>query len=280
MSGFRELQGMVAVVTGGAAGIGRALGRHFGSLGMHVVLADIDEEALQATADELDAVGIPTDVSDLGSVQELASTVARRFGTAHVVCNNAGVGPVAQISELTLDDWNWMLGVNLYGVIHGITTFLPMLEANQNGGHLVNTASIAGLVPQPRQGAYSVSKFGVVALTETLAAELDQSGSSVGATVLCPGPVRTDIHSSSRHRPSRFESGALRDFDTARLREADLQWADPSDVGPVVVTAMARGDLYAVTHPEWEKIVQHRHAAISAAFTDRQRPSVGKQLHP
>jgi NAD(P)-dependent dehydrogenase (short-subunit alcohol dehydrogenase family) len=181
MSALPDLRGKVAVVTGGASGIGRGIAQQLIAEGMRVVIADIEQDALLRTAAEIGAAGLPVDVGDLGSVQALARSAVGRYGAVHVICNNAGVGPMARIADLTMSDWHWMIGVNLYGVIHGVQTFLPILQANPDGGHIVNTASMAGLVAPPRLGAYSVTKFGVVALTEVLAAELGQAGSRVAA---------------------------------------------------------------------------------------------------
>jgi NAD(P)-dependent dehydrogenase (short-subunit alcohol dehydrogenase family) len=266
MSGLPDLQGKVAVVTGGASGIGKGIVGALVGEGMEVVIADVEEGALEAAAEELGAVGIRTDVSDPASVESLATQTLERFGAVHVVCNNAGIGPFARIAELTLDDWRWIIGVNLWGVIHGVTTFLPILERNDDGGHIVNTASMAGLAPVPRIGAYCVTKYGVVGLTETLAIELEQAGSSVGVTVLCPGPVRTNIKHSSRNRPAGL-AGALEDFDLEQdpARQGD-RWLEPADVGAIVVEAIKRGDLYAITHPEFFTRVEQRHERLVAAF--------------
>jgi NAD(P)-dependent dehydrogenase (short-subunit alcohol dehydrogenase family) len=159
MSALPDLRGRVAVVTGGASGIGMGIARQLIAEDMQVVIGDIEAGPLRKTADDLGAVGILTDVSDLESVRALARSAAERFGTVHVVCNNAGVGPLAAIADLTMADWHWIIGVNLYGVIHGVQTFLPILQANEDGGHIVNTASMAGLVARPRLGAYSVTKL-------------------------------------------------------------------------------------------------------------------------
>ncbi len=218
MSGLPDLRGKVAVVTGGASGIGKGIAAKLRAEGMRVVIADIEQDVLRETAAAIDAVGVPVDVSDLESVQGLAKEATARFGTVHVVCNNAGIGPLAQIADLTMDDWHWMIGVNLYGVIHGVQTFLPILRANPDGGHIVNTASMAGLVAPVRLGAYSVTKYGVVALTEVLAAELAAAGSKVGASVLCPGTVRTSIGTSSRNRPEHMADGGLTDVDIEKAR--------------------------------------------------------------
>jgi len=266
MSGLPELRGKVAVVTGGASGIGRGIATRLIGAGMQVVIADIERGPLAKTADEIGATGILADVSDLSSVSSLARSVTERFGAVHVVCNNAGVGPNGRIADLTIADWHWIIGVNLYGVIHGVQAFLPILEASPDGGHIVNTSSMAGLVAPPRLGAYAVTKFGVVALTEALAAELAHAGSKVGATVLCPGTVRTNIRSSSRNRPAHLAVGGLVDVGVLREENPAYRWISPEEAGQVVVSAIRHGDLYTLTHPEWYPMVERRHQAIAAAF--------------
>ena len=266
MSGLTDLRGKVAVVTGGASGIGKGIAAQLTAEGMRVVVADIERDALAKTAGELGATAVPVDVSDAGSVAALADRAVAEFGTVHVVCNNAGVGPMAPIAELTMADWQWVIGVNLYGVIHGVQTFLPILSANPDGGHIVNTASMAGLVAPPRMAAYCVTKFGVVALTEVLAAELAADGSKVGASVLCPGTVRTNIGTSSRNRPPDLAGGGLADVDISQEENPYYRWISPEEAGAVVVRAIKRGDLYALTHPEWYSMVAPRHQAIAAAF--------------
>jgi NAD(P)-dependent dehydrogenase (short-subunit alcohol dehydrogenase family) len=269
MSGLPDLAGKVAVVTGGASGIGKGIAGALVGEGMQVVIADVEENALQAAASELGAVGVRTDVSDPASVERLAAETLDRFGAVHLVCNNAGIGPFGRIAALTLDDWRWIVGVNLWGVIHGVTTFLPILERNADGGHIVNTASLAGLAPVPGIGSYCVTKYGIVALTETLAIELEQDGSKVGVTVLCPGPVRTNIKTSSRNRPAELGSGALVDFDLERDPERKYdRWLDPPEVGAILVGAIKRGDLYAITHPEFFVRVKLRRERLDQAFQD------------
>jgi NAD(P)-dependent dehydrogenase (short-subunit alcohol dehydrogenase family) len=266
MTGLPDLRGKVAVVTGGASGIGKGIATRLVAEGMRVVVADIEEDVLRQTAAELGAIPLAVDVSDVDSVRALAKEATSRFGTVHVVCNNAGIGPLAPIADLTMDDWHWIIGVNLYGVIHGVQTFLPILSANPDGGHIVNTASMAGLVAPPRLGAYSVTKYGVVALTEVLAAELEAAGSAVGASVLCPGTVRTNIGTSSRNRPGHLPDAGLADVDISLDENPVHRWITPEDAGAVVVRAIKRGDLYALTHPDWYPMVRQRHESIAAAF--------------
>ena len=267
MSALEQLCGKVAVVTGGASGIGRGIASRLLAQGMKVVIADVEHEALDSTAAALGVTGIRTDVSSLDSVRALADEVRLRFGAVHLLCNNAGVGSVCRLEGMTSADWQWMLGVNLWGVIHGVSAFLPMLKANGEGGHIVNTASMGGLATLPGLGGYTTTKFAVVAFSETLAAELAEEGSRVGVTVLCPGPVHSNLKSSHRNRPPSLPAGGLVDSDLEKTEEgAAMSWREPEDVGDVVVRAIRRGDLYALTHPEMGSIAAARHQRIEAAF--------------
>lgn len=272
MSAFTDFRGKTAVVTGGASGMGKGIAQCLVAEGMRVFIADIESQALRSTAAEIGAVGIQTDVSNFESVSALAEEVRRQAGAVHVICNNAGVGPVGRIADMTLDDWRWVLNVNLWGVIHGVLAFLPLLRANRDGGHIVNTASIGGLVTMPGLGSYAVSKYGVVALSETLAQELAEDRSPVGVTVLCPGPTRTNIKSSTRNRPpSTGPRGGLADIDFEKTDfGARERWLEPLDVGRVTVEAMRRGALYAYTHPEQLSAVEARFSAIMS--DDPRRP--------
>jgi NAD(P)-dependent dehydrogenase (short-subunit alcohol dehydrogenase family) len=267
MTALKELAGKVAVVTGGASGIGKGIARRLKAEGMQLVIADVEQAPLDAAASELGALGVRTDVADYDSVEALAGEVERRFGAVHLVCNNAGVGSIARIADMQLSDWRWIIGVNLMGAIHGVKAFLPRLKANPDGGHIVNTASMSGLRAMATLGGYTVTKYGVVALSETLALELEQDGAKVGVTVLCPGPVRSNIKASSRNRPAAFAGGALTDTDLEKDPvAAQMRWMDPDEAGDVVVRAVKRGDLYALTHPEMFPMVEERFSAISAAF--------------
>lgn len=269
MSAFADLEGKVAVVTGGASGIGRGIAEALKNQGVELVIADIEDGALQRTAKELGATGIQTDVSSADSVGALATEVVERFGTAHVLVNNAGIGPMGRIADLTLDDWKWMVGVNLWGVIHGIHSFLPILKSNEEGGHIVNTSSMAGLVGMPGLGSYTLTKYGVLGLTEVLAKELEEDGSKVGATVLCPGTIHTNIGTSSRNRPDGNDGG-LHDVDISQEgSEVDMsgvRWMIPIEVGTIVVDCIKSGELYALTHPDWWDMVEPRFVAIASAF--------------
>jgi NAD(P)-dependent dehydrogenase (short-subunit alcohol dehydrogenase family) len=281
VSGLPDLAGKVAVVTGGASGIGKGIAAKLVAEGAQVVIADIQRDAMEATAAELGAAGVPTDVSDPASVDALARTVLDRYGAVHVVCNNAGIGPLAPVADLTLDDWRWMIGVNLWGVIHGVHTFLPVLKRNREGGHIVNTASMAGLVAGPRLGAYAAAKYGVVGLTEVLAAELAADNSRVGVSVLCPGTVHTNIGVSSRNRPADLPDAGFKDIDIELEDNPRYRWIYPQDAGAVVVRAIKRGDLYALTHPDWYPMVAERHEAIAEAFREQEalrQEALGQQV--
>ena len=268
MSGLEDLDGKVAVVTGGASGIGRGIATRLAEQGSVVVVADLDRQVEDVAAEIGAAAGMTCDVTDAAAVQALARAVADRFGTVHVICNNAGVGPMALVRDMTVRDWRFMIDVNLYGVIHGLDAFLPILLANDDGGHVVNTASLAGLIAGPKISAYAATKFAIVGLTESLAQELELDGAKVGATVLCPGPVHSNIKSSMRHRR---EEGALFDVDISRPNEhfdaSGFRWMQPEEAGDVVVDAIRTGKLYAITHPEMWPAVEQRFERLQAAFT-------------
>lgn len=262
-----QLQDAVALITGGATGIGRGIAEEMIDRGAIVVIADVEQSALDATAAELGVVGIRTDVSDAASVQALADGVVERYGRVDVVVNNAGVGPVGRMADLTIDDWRWIIDVNLFGVVHGVTSFLPHLRANARGGHIVNTASMSAFAPLPNLGAYAASKSGVAALSEVLAAELAEDGSDVHVTLVTPGSVHTDISRSLRNRPES-STGALTDVDMAAdpERAARSVWLTPREVGAVVARAVLADDFYAITHPGLLHRVDERHERIRDAF--------------
>jgi NAD(P)-dependent dehydrogenase (short-subunit alcohol dehydrogenase family) len=271
---MRELRGRTAFVTGGASGIGLALGRAFASAGMKVMLADIEPAALDSAVAELTRMGtevrgVLCDVADRAAVERAAAATIAAFGKVHVLCNNAGVsawgGPVEQMSP---GDWDWVIGVNLMGVIHGITAFLPRIKAQGEGGHVVNTASMAGMVSPPRMSPYNVTKFAVVTLSETLAAELE--GSGIGVSVLCPGWVQTRINESARNRAPQFgpvraptpEALARRE----QLAEMLRAGMSPDEVAARVMAAIRDGDLYVFTHPEMRGALEERFRRILAAY--------------
>jgi len=246
--------GHVAVVTGAASGIGFALSERFCQEGMRVVMADVEEPALAEAADLLASRGaevlpVPTDVARPEQMDRLRDRALEAFGGVHVLCNNAGVvGELLPVWEVSQSDWDWVLGVNLWGVINGIRSFVPTL-LRQDAAHVVNTASMAGLIPSGL-GPYDVTKHGVVALSEDLYFGLRQRGAQVGVSVLCPGFVRTRIVDADRNRP-----GGLGEVDpsTAAVREMLRQLQDagmePAEVAAQVVAAVHSGRFYVLTHP-------------------------------
>ena len=253
-----ELAGKVAVVTGAASGIGLAIARQLGNDGMRVMLADVEEPALAAAADSLADEGIESaatvvDVSDADSVQSLATATLDRFGSVHVVCNNAGVTGGGLSWELPMSTWNWVMGVNFFGVVHGIRAFLPHLIA-QGEGHIVNTASILGLLALPLGSAYAASKHAVVAVSESLQGELASIGSRVGVSVLCPGFVRTRLADAERNRPAMYsmvgeEPAGLREF-TGATQELLAGGTDPAPIAAAVRDAIIDNRFWILTHPE------------------------------
>lgn len=274
---MRELAGRTAFVTGGASGIGLALGRAFGEAGMRVMLADIERGSLDAAVAELrgaglDVRGIPCDVADPASLERAAAATQEAFGKVHLLCNNAGVGGGSGIDDISLDTWRWVLDVNLMGVVNGLHAFLPLLRAHGESGHVVNTASMAGMLSGLGFGPYSASKFAVVSLSEALAAQLRPLG--IGVTVLCPGFVRTRISDSGRNRPERY--GTARPEDPAspsgqlqaQVAELVRTGIDPEGVAAQVLEAVREDELYVFTHhgPEWRAMLEARFAAILAAM--------------
>ena len=274
---MNELSGKTAFVTGGASGIGFALGRAFASAGMNVMLADIESEALSRAKETLRRDGhtvssVVCDVADPASVDAAADATAAAFGNVHIVCNNAGVGGGSGMDDISLDTWRWVLDVNLMGVLHGIKTFLPRIRAHGEGGHIVNTASMAGLNAGLGFSPYVASKFAVVAMSEGLAKQLAPLG--IGVTVLCPGFVRTNIWESSRNRASRYGSPPAPEPQSAagklmtHLRQQGASGLDPRDVAAQVLDAIRADQLYVFTHagPDWRAELAERFDAILTAM--------------
>ena len=270
-STVKELRDRVAVVTGAASGIGRALVDRFAEEGMRVVLADIEEEALAKAAREMEENGakvlaVRTDASDGAQVKELAQRAVETFGGVHVLCNNAGVAPVTGASwELTEADWQWVLGVNLWGVLHGIRVFVPMMLEQDTDGHIVNTASVAGLLSVPWVATYDVAKHGVVTLSESLHRELALIGSKVKVSVLCPAWVQTRLMEAERNRPSKLrnknEPSVARPPAVAMeaaVRQLVAGGTDPSVIAESVVDAIREERFYILPHPEWKEQVRSR----------------------
>ncbi len=274
---MRELAGKTAFVTGGASGIGFSLGKAFAEAGMKVMLADIESNALYAAVENLRGIGpavegMACDVADPDSVEHAARTTYATFGNVHVICNNAGVAGGSGIDNIALGNWRWVLDVNLMGVLHGIRTFLPHIRAHGEGGHIVNTASMAGLQSGLGFSPYSASKFAVVNMSEGLSLQVKPLG--IGVTVVCPGYVRTRLSESARNRSARYgEAPKLNPATPAGIlaaRSAELAQAglDPSDVAALVLDAIREDELYVFTHHDgsWRGEVEARFAAILAAL--------------
>jgi NAD(P)-dependent dehydrogenase (short-subunit alcohol dehydrogenase family) len=255
-----ELGGRVAVVTGGASGIGFALAQRFAEEGMHLVVADVEETALEGAAKQLadlgaDVLAVPTDVSVPAQVDALAAAARDRFGTFHVVCNNAGVGGHGGPAwGGAREEWEWVVGVNLWGVIDGLRAFLPTL-VEQDEGHVVNTASVAGLGALPFLSPYTATKHAIVGLSEGLFHELALHGSQVGVTVLCPGFVKTNLHESARNWPDRFGAEPVNDHPAAAfmgqlVRDQVEGGSPPEALAAQVVAAIRERRFLVTTNPE------------------------------
>jgi NAD(P)-dependent dehydrogenase (short-subunit alcohol dehydrogenase family) len=262
---MKNFEGKVAVVTGAASGIGRALAERFAVERMKVVLADIEPEPLRRTAAEMEALGadviaVECDVADAAQVAALAQTTLDAFGGVHLLCNNAGVsGRLGPLWTQTNADWDWVLGVNLRGVIHGIQSFVPLMVERGEDGHVVNTAAAAGLVPLPNTGVYNVSNHAIIALSETLHHELSLVGAKVKVSVVCPGFVNTRIHESARFRPAvEAESPPADDRWQEELRRAVAGGLPPELVAHRVMEAVIEERLYVLTHPELKTALQRR----------------------
>jgi NAD(P)-dependent dehydrogenase (short-subunit alcohol dehydrogenase family) len=264
---MEDLSGRVAVVTGAASGIGGAVAAAFADAGTRVVLADVDTEGLTAACDELaglghDVVGVPTDVSSEEDIERLAARTIERFGRVDVVHNNAGVVSSGLVEEISLQSWRWVLTVDLWSVIHGARTFVPILK-QQGSGHIVNTASTAGLQASPGIGPYNVAKFGVVGLSETLRLECEPHG--VGVSVLCPGAVDTRIVDAERNRPATVPPSTGPTAEQFTQRSGELlrtEGLPPTAVAAAVVDAVRTNRFWVLTHPGWYDVLDARTAGI------------------
>ncbi len=268
---MQDLEGRVAVVTGAGSGIGRGLARRFAGEGMRVVLADVERDALEAASGELRDTGaellaVETDVSIAASVEALADRAYEAFGAVHVLCNNAGVGGGrGPTQDTTIADWQWILGVNLWGVIHGVRSFVPRMLDSGEEGHVVNTSSFAGLAATPFNTVYGTSKAGVVALTESLHLELELRGAPVRASVLCPGLIRTNILDAERNRPEALRSAeqATEGSGRARLRDAmESSGMLPAEVAEWVVGAIREQRFWVLTHDDIDPWVRQRAESV------------------
>lgn len=263
---MKAFKGRVAVVTGAASGIGLATATRFAEEGMQVVMADIQEDALDAAVSTLlglghEVTGVRTDVSCYDQIENLAARAVDVYGKVNIVHNNAGVVRAGTLEELSLDDWQWVLGVDLWSAIYGVKVFLPLIK-QAGEGHIINTASSAGLQSTANIGPYNVAKFGVVALTETLKLELNEADSPIGASVLCPGAVRTRICESDRNRElTGIPAGVASKTEQTFKEMAGAIVGDglpPSEVASKVLAAIENNDFWILTHPEWQNVMQER----------------------
>ena len=267
-----DLRDKTAVITGGASGIGRALTLRFAGEGANVVVADLDAAGMEAVAAEARGLGVKaltvtTDVSELAQVQALAARAFETFGAVQVVCNNAGVAAWGGLESASHRDWQWVLGVNLWGVIHGIEAFVPRMIARGEPGHIVNTASMAGLVASKGLGVYNTSKYAVVGLSETLAKDLKPY--RIGVSVLCPMGVETRIRESERNRPVALRNDRAAGGDPVELIG---RYLGPDVVADMVLAAIRANELYVITHDEALEPLRRRFQRLEDAV--RRRPQV------
>ncbi|MGC1302723.1 MAG: SDR family NAD(P)-dependent oxidoreductase [Caulobacteraceae bacterium] len=278
MSGAGRIDGRTAVVTGGASGIGLALARAFARRGCKVMILDVEARALESALAELreqgsnaDVRGLVCDVTLREAVERAAAETTQALGPIHILCANAGVGGMAgPIDTRSERDWRWVLGVNLMGMVHAVDAFLPLIRAQGEGGHVVYTASMAGMISPPHMGSYAASKFATVAMAECLEAELQ--GGPIGVSVLCPAFVSTRIHESERNRPAdlaveRQPSEAMQ----AAMRELVTSGIPADSVAERVMEAIEGGEFYIFTHPDTRPAVEQRFQRIRAAFDAAER---------
>ena len=284
---MRDFAGKTAFITGGAGGIGLAMARAFGRRGMKVSIADAEAETCAKTVESLrregiTAIGSACDVSDRDSLAEAAAKTLAELGKVHVLCNNAGVSRAGPIETIAPSDWDWVIGVNLKGLVHGLQLFLPHMKAHGEEGHIVNTASVNGVAGAPLAGPYSATKFAVVGMSEVLAAEL--ADTPIGVSVLCPSWVRTRMLDNGRNRPDRFGGPIKLDADSANA-ERNARYAralegglDPADVAELVIGAIEARRLFVFTHAETRAAVERCHELMMqgfAALEDTPRQKAG-----
>jgi NAD(P)-dependent dehydrogenase (short-subunit alcohol dehydrogenase family) len=272
---MQEFSGKTAFVTGGAAGIGLALAKSLALAGAKVMICDVEAAALELATAELAAISTETDavrcdVSDRDEFSRAAAATFERFGDVHILCNNAGVSRAGRIETVAEQDWQWVLGVNLLGVVHGLQAFLPRMRASSTECHIVNTSSMVGVVGGALSGPYAATKFGIVGITDVLAAELE--GSNVSVSVLCPSWVRTQMPNNGRNRPERFGGPFDLASDTANaernaryLAAAELG-LDPMEVAAMVLDAIRTKRRFIFTHRDARTDVERHHALIQEGF--------------
>jgi NAD(P)-dependent dehydrogenase (short-subunit alcohol dehydrogenase family) len=281
---MKYLIGKTAIVTGGASGIGLGIAKALGGAGANIVLADMRPDALPPARAEIEATGarvatVAVDVSDADSVQAAGAAALDAFGALHIAVNNAGVAMHGSpLEDVTLQEWDWVIGVNIKGVINGIRTFVPMIRAHGQGGHVVNTGSVSSLFVRDgrNQGAYAMTKYAVLALSEALEQELQ--GTGIGVSVLCPGGVKTAIFDSAAHRPDRFGGSYQRPGQEAMKSAFAATALDPETIGQRVLHAIQNGEFYVLTHTHERAAITARFDRIRAAFdrADAVMPPIGR----
>jgi NAD(P)-dependent dehydrogenase (short-subunit alcohol dehydrogenase family) len=274
---MQDLEGRVAVITGGGSGIGRGMALAFGEAGMKVVVAEIDAKAAEGVVAELaergvEAVAERVDVVDRESVRALADRVYARFGAVHVLCNNAGVSAWSTIQAGLEQEWDWVMGVNLDGVLNGLLVFVPRMAAQEGESHVVNTGSTASLGGIPSLGHYVASKHGVLGVSEVL--RIEGAASGMSCSVLCPGAVSTGIVKAARNRQSDF--GGPTDEFNPHIQAAIDEGIDPEEVGRIVRQAVIDDDLYIFTHPDSRQAIENRYHAMMAAQEKAEKRMAGQ----
>lgn len=272
---MRDLKGKTAFVTGGANGVGYGMAHAFLGAGMNVMIADIRGDHIEKALERLQGVGgsvdgINVDVTDRDAMAAAADAAERRYGKVHMLCNNAGINVFGPVEQGSYDDWDWIMDVNLNSVFNGLKSFLPRIQAHGEGGHIVNTASMASLVSGPGAGIYTAAKFAVRGLSECLWYTLIQQG--IGVSVVCPGLVDSNIHHSEELRPtSKADSGYEPDPEFAeRLNALQKLGMDPLEIGQRILRGVLNDDLYIMTHPEHRDEVARDYAEIVDAFPDEE----------
>ena len=268
-----EVEGRTAFVTGGASGIGLGMTRAFLAAGMNVVIADLRRDNIETALAELEGANVHAlelDVTDREGFARAADEAEHTFGNVHVVCNNAGMGILGPVMVAHYDDWDWGLGVLLGGVVNGIQTFLPRLLAHGEGGHVVNTSSMAGVLPIPGAAIYITAKAALIGLSEALRSELAPEG--IGVSAFCPGPVQTNIREGGRTRPERYGDSGYAELERELEDPPNSPlWMDPLECGERVLEGIRRDDLYIFTHREFREGADERFRAMLASFPDEPR---------
>ena len=270
---MQEVAGKTAFVTGGASGIGLGMGTAFAGAGMNVVIADLRRDHIESALEALDGKpvhAIELDVTDRDGFARAADEAESVFGHVHVLCNNAGMGILGPVTQARYDDWDWGLGVLIGGVVNGIQTFLPRMRAHGESGHIVNTSSMAGVLPIPGAAIYITAKAALIGLSEALRSEL--AGEGIGVSAFCPGPVQTNIREGGRTRPEQYADSGYAELERdLEERPNSPLWMDPVECGERVLTGILDDDLYIFTHREFREGAEERFQSMLASFPDEPR---------